>query len=151
MPTLETQHDKTLEELATERYLSRFSVPFDVVSTLPFSNIDKLATFQGTLVMAFEIKTRKQSANDIRRYPEGLLIKSRKLQEMQAVAKLLNITSRIVFAFENAQGEIWECRTETLPPLPEHNPKPRNNYRNLACDLDPVCYLQWDEHVKRVA
>jgi hypothetical protein len=151
MPTLETTSDKDLEAIATERYVNCFSVPLQVVHTLAFSNVDKLAIHNGHAVMAFEIKTRKQSAQQIRQYPEGLLIKARKVEEMQQIARLLNVTARIVFAFDNAHGEIWECQTEKLPELPQHTPKPRSNFRDLACDLDPVCYLQWEQHLKRVA
>jgi hypothetical protein len=151
MPTLETANDRQLEQLATDRYVSLFGVPVQVINTRQFAYVDKLLTYKNELVGAFEIKTRKQSAATIRRYPEGLLIKHRKLQEMRQFSEMMRVPAVIVFAFENAAGEIWECNTETLPELEQHTPKPRNNFRNLACDLEPVAYLQWDQHLRQVA
>ena len=151
MPTLETANDRQLEQIATDRYVALFGVPVEVIHTRQFAYVDKLLSHNGELVLAFEIKTRKQSAADIRRYPEGLLIKHRKVQEMRQFSQMMRVSARIVFAFDNAMGQIWECQTENLPELEKHTPKRRNNFRDVACDLEPVAYLQWDQHLTRVA
>lgn len=145
MIILETTKDIDLEQIAIERLAKAYSLT--TIKMPQFSAIDYIT--QGRIVAGVEIKTRKESAEAIREYGKPIL-KWRKYQELLTLSELMSINVYVLFAFENAQGEMFTLNIRELAktdPLPESPPK-RKNPRNLACDDEPVIYFDWELLVK---
>lgn len=146
---LETDEDRRLESTAIRRIVEHASEDTKVVGLPPFSAIDYLLIQQGQTRMGVEIKTRKESVEQIRGYG-GLMLKHRKLTEIATLAEMLQIRCFVAFCFENAQGAILLAEPAKLLSLEPVPPPPRRNYRGLTCDTEPVVYLDWDSHLVRL-
>jgi len=113
------------------------------------SAVDFVLIKEGNATGLIEVKTRKETLEQIKSYG-GLMLKHKKLIELQALSSLMNITTFVVFAFENAEGPLLICdpmKIRNLEPLP---PPVRRNFRGLECDLDLVVFLDWDKDLRRV-
>lgn len=144
---LETDNDRALEDRVIAWLAGTFkAVPLRAPQ---LSFIDAFFAREGVLVAAMEIKTRKEPMEKVQAYG-GLMLKERKLLELQALQRLMRLPTFIVFAFRNGLGEILLANVEHVHGLEAVVPPPRRNYRGLACDEDPVVYLDWDRHLSRV-
>jgi hypothetical protein len=146
---LETDADRSLEKATIERILTIASEGTFAIQLPPLSAVDYLLVKDHTATHALEIKTRKESAAQVRGYG-GLMLKHRKVLELQQIKNLMQVFTIVVFAFENARGEIYICDVATITGLEPQAPPRRRNYRGLACDEEPVVFLEWDTHVRRV-
>jgi len=155
MPTLETTQDLERQQYVMNRVFALYKkhVPsLEIEMTQKYFGIDYWGYVNGQRRFGFEIKTRKESAQQLQRYPEGLIFRPRTLRECREHAKMLNIRVFIIFAFDSGLGEMWLTEPATYGDLEEHPPKPRRVSRgNLACDLEPMNYLSWTEHLHRIA
>jgi len=141
MPILQTELDAELEL----RAIQRFSEAFDYypVKMPDLSAIDYFVAHEAKLVAGIEIKTRKESPERIKQYGK-LILKWRKYQELKLLSELTNIPTYVLFAFENAEGQLALLDIRHLTnPIPQQPPV-RRNYRGLACDEEPVVYFDWD-------
>lgn len=143
MPILQTELDARLEL----RAIQRFSELFDYcpVKMPDLSAIDYFVSFEGNLVAGIEIKTRKESPEQIKQYGK-LILKWRKYQELKQISELTQLPTYVLFAFGNAEGELALLPISNLSdtnPIPE-TPPVRRNYRGLPCDEEPVIYFDWD-------
>lgn len=141
MIILETTKDSDLEQLAIERLAKAYNLT--TIKMPQFSAIDYIT--QGRIVAGVEIKTRKETPQQIREYGKPIL-KWRKYEELLTLSELMKMNVYVLFAFENAQGEMFTLSIKELAktnPLPK-DPPIRRNYRGLACDEEPVIYFDWD-------
>ena len=148
-PILETQHDKALEGEAIRRILETAAPETSAVSLPALSAIDYLLVKDQQVTAGVEIKTRKETVEQIRSYG-GLMLKHRKLVEMAALSEMLRARCFVAFCFENSQGPILLAEPSRLTDLPPVTPPPRRNFRGLPCDEEPVVYLDWDTHLVRL-
>lgn len=146
---LETDTDRGLERRTIERILSIAQPGTKALQMPALSAVDYLLLRDDTATMALEIKTRKESVEQIRSYG-GLMLKHRKAVELQTIGTLTQLQVLCVFAFDNAEGPILICDPSTLTDLEPAPPPRRRNYRGLACDEELVLYLDWDRHLMRV-
>jgi len=143
---LETDQDRSLEEISISRITAR-ATPGTTVRKLPdLSMIDYFLTSEDQITAGIEIKTRKESVEQIRSYG-GLMLKHRKLIEMQQLAEMLRIPCLVAFCFENAAGPIALVDARSIADLLPEAPPRRRNFRDLACDEELVVYLDWDRHL----
>lgn len=140
---LETDDDRRLEGTAIRRILGHASDDTRVVAMPPFSAIDYLLIRHWQATTGIEIKTRKESVEQVRSYG-GLMLKHRKLLEMANLSEMLQIRAIVAFCFDNAEGPILLAEPAKLLNLQPVPPPPRRNYRGLTCDTEPVVYLDWD-------
>lgn len=141
MPILQTERDAQLELRAIERLCEAFD--YCPVKMPDLSAIDYFIQFEGQLVAGIEIKTRKESPEQIKKYGK-LILKWRKYQELKQISELTQLPTYVLFAFENAEGQLALLDIRHLEnPKPE-TPPVRRNYRGLACDEEPVIYFDWD-------
>ena len=143
MPRLETELDQQLERRAMNR-LTRW-YDYNAIKLPELSAMDYLIADGQNIIAGIEIKTRKETPEQIREYGK-LILKWRKYQELHAIGELMNIPTYVLFAFENSEGELAMLH---IPTLALSNPKPedppvRRNFRGLACDEEPVIYFDWD-------
>lgn len=146
--TLETTADKILEDRVIERITSSRSGMLSWQMP-PFSVADYFVTVFGRPSAFLEIKVRKPTVQTVKGYG-GLMLKERKIQELSQLSDLLKLPAFVAFAFEQGEGEILLCDVARLRGLPSVQPPDRRNYRGLACDLDPVVMLDWDQHLSRL-
>lgn len=146
---LETEKDRAAEETVINRLMRLLPDNARSIKAPRLSFLDYLIEQNGEVTAAIEIKTRKQRPEDIRRYG-GLMLKERKLLELQQIASLMNVPTYIAFAFEAGFGDVLMAEPAKITNLEAVTPPPRRNYRGLACDLDPVVYLDWDTHLRKV-
>jgi len=146
---LETDRDRRLESTAIQRILEHASPDTRVVAMPPFSAIDYLLIRDWQATTGFEIKTRKESVEQVRSYG-GLMLKHRKVVEMANLAEMLQIRTIVAFCFDNANGPILLAEPAKLLNLEPMSPPQRRNYRGLTCDTEPVVYLDWDHHLVRL-
>jgi hypothetical protein len=146
---LETDRDRAAEGRVIARMVE--ALPFDAVALKAprMSFLDYLIACDGEIRMAVEVKTRKQAPDEIRRYG-GLMLKERKLLELQQISSLMQVRTYIAFAFSDGEGEVMVAEPALITGLQAVPPPPRRNYRGLACDEDPVVYLDWDSHLRRI-
>ena len=142
MPRLETDLDQQLELRAIERLREWYDYQFTKLPEL--SPMDYLMSNDVEVVAGIEIKTRKETPEQIKEYGK-LILKWRKYQELNAIGQLLHIPTYVLFAFENSEGQLSLLNIQALE---KTNPKPadppiRRNYRGLACDEEPVIYFDW--------
>ena len=143
---LETDTDRGLETRAISRILDTAAPGTEAVTMPPLSAIDYLLTRDRQVTAAVEIKTRKESVEQVRSYG-GLMLKHRKLVEIADISDILRVRAFVAFCFENATGPILLTEPSRLRHLTPVTPPPRRNYRGLACDDEPVVYLDWDNHL----
>jgi hypothetical protein len=150
---LETNQDKTAETLAIGRIANLLEQTRGTIQThrLPdLSRVDYLLSLNGVLTWAIEVKTRKQTAQQIQQYG-GLMLKHRKILELQQIAESLQLSTWLLFAFENGGGAMYVTEPSSLTHLETQTPPRRHNYRGLACDDEPIVYLDWNRDLRRVA
>ena len=141
MPILQTDLDAQLEKRAIDR-LSRVYDRTPI--KLPdLSAMDYLLADGDKLVAGIEIKTRKESPEQIKQYG-NLILKWRKYEELKLISQILNIPTFVLFAFENAEGELALLNIANLIDPIAQTPPVRRNYRGLACDEEPVIYFDWN-------
>ena len=147
---LETFSDKKLEARTIERILS-IAKPNTVASRFPdLSVVDFILTRNGSAVSLIEIKTRKETVEQIKNYG-GLILKHRKLTELQTLATFTNTSTYVIFAFENGEGPIMLCDVMDVTNVQPQPPPERRNYRGLPCDEEHVIFLDWNNHLKRIS
>lgn len=139
--TLETDLDRSYERRVVERLRSVDTTPLQYVSMPAYSAVDYLRVDENSRLVDFiEVKTRKESAEQVRTYG-GLLLKQRKLEELQAIASMTRVPARVVFAFNNAEGAILAADVSHIqfktPVLTGRRD------RGLATDEEPVVLLNW--------
>lgn len=142
MPILQTDLDAQLELRAITRLCEIYD--YQPIKLPDLSAIDYLIASEGKIVAGVEIKTRKESPEQIQQYG-NLILKWRKYQELHSISELMQIPTYVLFAFNNAEGQLSILNIETLhktQPQPEDPPR-RKNYRGLACDEEPVIYFDW--------
>jgi hypothetical protein len=149
MPTLETTTDEQAETLVIERLLPHFPEHSQAVKSPKKAFVDYLVVQDNHLKLALEIKTRKQKPEEIKQYG-GLMLKHRKLLELQQLSDLMKIPVFMVYGFEKGFGAILTGNVNNMTGLTPYDPPPRHNYRGLACDLEQVVYLDWDQHLRQV-
>ena len=141
MPILQTALDVELEL----RAIQRLSEVYDYcpIKMPDLSAIDYFMADADKLVAGIEIKTRKESPEQIKQYGK-LILKWRKYQELKQISELMQVPTFVLFAFENAEGKLGLLDIRHLTnPQPE-TPPVRRNYRGLACDEEPVIYVDWE-------
>ena len=146
---LETSADMMLEARTIQRLLTIASDGTTADRLPPMSAVDFILIRGGTATGLIEVKTRKENLERIKSYG-GLMLKHKKLTELQTLSSLMNIPTFVVFAFENAEGPLLVCDpTKITDPVPGPPPV-RRNFRGLACDEDPVVFLDWEKDLRRV-
>jgi hypothetical protein len=146
---LETSADMVLEARTIERLLTIASEGTSADRLPPMSAVDFILIRGGTATGLVEVKTRKESLERIKSYG-GLMLKHKKLTELQTLSSLMNIPTFVVFAFENAEGPLLVCDPRQITDAQPVAPPTRRNYRGLACDEDPVIFLDWEKDLRRV-
>lgn len=146
---LETDSDRRLERRTIERILTICEDGSTAVQLPPLSAVDYMIVSKGRITNAVEIKTRKESVEQIRAYG-GLMLKHRKLLELQRITELMQVPVMVAFAFDNAEGQIHCAYPQLITDVEPQIPPRRRNYRGLACDEEPVVYLDWKRHVWRL-
>lgn len=147
-PILETDRDREIERRVIERILE----DRDDLTPLRLPRLafcDYLISGNGEIVGAVEIKSRKETSEQVRKYG-GLMLKERKFLELREFTRTLYIPSIVAFAFSNGEGDIYFAEPTKIGYLEAVTPPPRRNYRGLPCDDEPVVYLDWDKHLRRV-
>lgn len=147
-PRLETNADRQLEQATMDRLLAGSTHGATAVQLPELSAVDYVTMRDGKITTAVEIKTRKETVEQIRGYG-GLMLKHRKLLELQTIGTLLRVPVVVAFAFENDTGPIYLAYPERLNGHEPQQPPRRRNYRGLACDEEPVIYLDWDKDLWR--
>ena len=141
--TLETDTDRSYEHRVVERLRTTDTAPMYYVQLPPFSAVDYLRLDQNLrIVDFFEVKTRKESAEQIRTYG-GLLLKQRKLEELQSISLMTRVPVRVMFAFNNAEGSILTADVSQIQ-FKEAIFTGRRD-RGLATDEEPVVLLNWPD------
>lgn len=148
-PILETDRDRQIEELVMRRVIEELKVQARAIRLPRLSAIDFVLEYEDGIRFGIEIKSRKESADQVRAYG-GLMLKHRKLLEMQELARLLAMDTFVIFAFENGGGGIFACDTMKIRDVTPKTPPVRRNYRGLACDEEPVIYLDWEADLQRL-
>lgn len=143
---LETAADRQLEEKAISRVVQNARSGTKAYRMNDFSCVDYMLTLNGEITAAVEIKTRKESVEQIKSYG-GLILKHRKLIELHNLHRMLRVPCVVAFAFENAEGPIAICLAYSILDLEPKDPPKRRNFRGLECDEEPVVYLDWDKHL----
>lgn len=143
---LETELDRAVEKYVLDRLLPLHDHGVEYVKTPDMSACDYFVK-HGRLVELVEIKTRKETAYAVRKYG-GLILKQRKAQEMATLGRLLNVPATVVFAFGNGRGAIYQIDSSKALDLVAETPPVRRNYRGLACDEEPVYFLDWDKDLE---
>jgi type I site-specific restriction endonuclease len=149
-PILETERDRALERRAIERIVAGSAQAKRALKLPDLSAVDFLLLDEAGKPLAFvEIKTRKESAEQVMGYG-GLMLKHRKLSEMQQISALLQVPSHVAFCFENAEGSVWLAEAQRISDVEPVIPPPRRNFRGLPCDDEPVVFLDWAKHMRRM-
>lgn len=146
---LETDRDREVEQFVIDRIMRDLDVKGKAIRLPRMAACDFMIDFGREIGLAVEIKTRKEPMQTIMGYG-GLMLKHRKLEELQALARMLTINVVIVFAFENGTGPILAADPTKIHDVEPVTPPARRNYRGLACDEEPVVYLDWSRHLERV-
>jgi hypothetical protein len=145
---LETEADMILELRTIERLLTRASDKTTAQRLPPMSAVDFILVREGNATGLIEVKTRKETVERIKSYG-GLMLKHKKLTELQTLANLMNIPTFVVFSFENAEGALLVCDPVKITDRQPVAPPVRRNFRGLACDDDPVIFLDWEKDLQR--
>lgn len=150
MITLETRDDQTGEALTINRFLERCGNQYTAVKTQQYAIMDYLLIRDNHVTNYLEIKNRKETREQIQQYG-GLMLKHRKLLEAQTLSRQMQTATHVIYGFENGHGELWIANTHDLTGLTPQDPPRRRNYRGLPCDEEQVVYLDWTQHLRRVA
>jgi hypothetical protein len=147
--TLETEKDRILERYVMERIVKHLGPPHQALRMPKYSIVDYAISNGDAVTSQFELKVRKESMTQVRSYG-GLMLKHRKIADMQKIAELTRIPTIILFAFDQGKGELLFTQPHQIIDLPPEDPPRRRNYRGLATDEEPVVYIDWDLHLKAV-
>ena len=145
---LETDADRALEARTMERIMANSREGAASVKLPPLAAIDYVVSVDGVVVAGIEIKTRKETMEKIKSYG-GLMLKHRKVVELNSLSDILQAPMIVAFAFENGEGPVLFATTKDLTDLEPTAPPPRRNFRGLACDDEFVIFLDWDKHLIR--
>lgn len=146
---LETDTDRSVETATIRRILTIATTGSIAIRLPALSAVDYALIRDGIVTAMIEIKTRKESVEHISGYG-GLMLKHRKVVELQNLGTYLQVPVIVAFAFDNGTGPILICDPSTLTDVEPMPPPRRRNYRGLACDEEPVVYLDWTRHLRRV-
>jgi hypothetical protein len=146
---LETERDRTVEEFVMQRMVGELKIEARPIRLPRMAACDFFLDYGDEIRVGLEIKTRKESMEKIKGYG-GLMLKHRKLLELQDLSRMLTISTAVIFAFEDGTGPILMAEPPHIHDAEPVTPPPRRNFRGLPCDEEPVVYLDWDRHLKRV-
>lgn len=141
MIILETDKDRVLEARAIERFCQITHTEPEKLP--PLSAMDYLIKDFGDIRFGIEIKTRKETVEQVKKYG-GLILKYRKYEELLHIGGLLNIPTYVLFAFENSEGDLLLLNVEDIQNPEPKDPPVRRNFRGLATDEEPVLYVDWE-------
>ena len=144
--TLETEQDRIFEEKFMQRYMLNLPDDMEFYRMPQYSVVDYILTRADVVRYMLELKIRKEPLAKVKSYG-GLMLKHRKIVELNALQDAAKVEIWIVFAFDNGTGEVLAAQPHKLLDLPLEDPPRRRNYRGLATDEEPVCYLDWDHHL----
>lgn len=147
---LETSADRQAESFVANRLEAMWPYQIDLIQAPKMALLDYFVSKSNEITGGLEIRTRKQTAKEIQGYG-GLMLKLRKLKDLQHLSLVLNMPIHCIFAFEEGYGDIYSCKVDGVPDLPAQTPPRRRNFRNVQCDLDPVIFLDWDKYLIRLA
>ena len=145
---LETEWDRHYEEAFMRRFMTDAPADHKHFRMPPYSVVDYVLTRGDTIRSFMELKIRKEPMLQVQSYG-GLMLKHRKITDLNDLREATKTEVWIVFAFDNGTGEVLAAKPENLLDLPLEDPPRRRNYRGLATDEEPVCYLDWDRHLTR--
>ena len=152
MTILETDADRKRQAFVANRLMGISTMGTILEETDQFESIDYFGFVDGQKRFGFEIKCRTESAEQVRSYPEGLLVKPHTLNACRGFAKDMNIRVFMIFAFDSGLGAIFQAEPANIEDLPTFPQKPRRNPRgNYISDIEPVSYLDWNKHLTRIA
>jgi len=146
---LETDQDRTVEEFVMHRMVTDLSIEARPVRLPRMAAMDFLLDYGTDIRVGLEIKTRKEPMEKVRGYG-GLMLKHRKLVELQELARMLAMSVAVVFAFDNGRGPVLIAYPFKITDVEPVAPPVRRNYRGLACDEEPVVFLDWDRHLRQI-
>ena len=144
MVTLQTDKDAVVEEIVIGRVLDLIGGNAIACRFPAFSFCDYIVCQDDDVLMAVEVKVRKESMLALKQYPEGLWLRYDKYQKLKAFAESSNVPTIIVFAFDNGEGDLRFCEPSMLEQVKPFTPKPRLNGRDAPGDFAPVIGLDWD-------
>ena len=145
---LETEWDRHYEEAFMRRFMSGAPDDHRCFRMPDYSVVDYVLT-RGEAVRSFmELKIRKEPMEQVKGYG-GLMLKHRKITDLHELSEATKAEVWVVFAFDNGEGDVLAAKPHELIDLPLEDPPRRRNYRGLATDEEPVCYLDWDRHLTR--
>lgn len=144
MTQLHTQSDVRQEEVVIQRILDLLDSGAVAYRFPPFSFCDYIVCKGDEVIMAVEIKVRKESMLALKQYPEGLWLRLDKYEKLKAFAEASTVKTIVVFAFDNGLGDIRYCEPTELGQIKPFIPKPRLNGRDAPGDDAPVIGLDWD-------
>ena len=149
-PIFETDTDRAAESLVIRRLTDDSSPELRIFKMPAMNNFDYRVTADDIDDIA-EVKTRKLPFGLMKTtYPEGLLLKVRKVEEL-AAARISTgaTTATLYFGFQSGYGAIAGLNVESIDDqirageIPTHIPRPRLNGRRPACDLEACVYVPW--------
>jgi hypothetical protein len=146
---LETDRDRSVEERVMTRIVTELRVDATPIRLPRMAACDFLLDYGGEIRVGLEIKSRKETVDTIRGYG-GLMLKHRKLVELQDIGRMMALKMVIAFAFEDGRGPVLIADPALIIDVDPVAPPTRRNYRGLACDEEPVVFLDWDQHLKRI-
>lgn len=134
-----TREDRVMERMSGGTY-QHFRLP-------AMSLVDYLLIRDGQIKYLVEVKVRKEPMHQVRSYG-GLMLKHRKVSELDSLSSMLQVPTVILFAFDNGEGAVLVTQPHLLLNHRPEAPPVRRRYRGLACDEEPVIYLDWDRDLK---
>lgn len=146
--TLETEWDRYHEDKFMRRFLSIMPVDITYFRMPQYSVCDYVVTNNTEVRYFMELKIRKETAEQVMSYG-GLMLKHKKIVELANLADSTKSDVWVVWAFNNGEGDVYAARPKNLLHLPLEDPPRRRNYRGLATDEEPVCYLDWNKDLSR--
>ncbi len=146
---LETDADRDVEQYVMQRIITELGMDARPIRLPRMSALDFFLDDGDVMRAGIEIKTRKESMKTIQGYG-GLMLKHRKLLEMQQLAQVLCMPIFIAFAFQNGRGSVLLAEPMKIIDVEPLAPPVRRNFRGLACDNEPVIYLDWSRHLMRI-
>ena len=137
---LETDKDRSAENYT----INRLRKPGTIVYRYPkFAIADYLLCRDEKMICNVELKIRKEPLTTVQGYG-GLMVKHRKITELCDLQRKLSVPAYLVFGFQNGTGHVLYLEIPDTNTYPAHEPPRRRNFRDLACDQEPVTYLDWN-------
>ena len=149
---LETDADRERERLVIERFVALSEKKLEIMGSTPRSSTDYYLAENSIIVYLVDVKTRKESAEKVMAYPDGLMCRERKVAEFRQLGELLNVRTFLLWGFDNGEGAMFIAEPDHIDGLTGQTPPRRKNYRGeIFDDLESVVYLDWTKHLTRVA